>query len=113
MGRIDAPCSLKLTAPSRGLSCNHTLLQALAPLSAAGPAGKSDAIPHRDTSADTACRCCKRGRRVLSLAPLRRGAVGRCWETTAAGAAATLRALREGSVVRAARVFGALVVEAC
>ena len=44
--------------------------------------------------------------------PLRRGAVGRCWETTAAGAAVTLRALREWSVVRAARVFGTLVVEA-
>ena len=44
--------------------------------------------------------------------PLRRGAVGRCWETTTAGAAVTLRALREWSVVRAARVFGTLVVEA-
>ena len=43
---------------------------------------------------------------------LHRGAVGRCWETTAAGAAVTLRALREWSVVRAARVFGTLVVEA-
>ena len=43
---------------------------------------------------------------------LHRGAVGRCWETTAAGAAVTLRALREWSVVRAARVFGALVGEA-
>ena len=45
--------------------------------------------------------------------PLRGAAVGCCWEATAAGAAGTLRALREWSVVRAARVFGALVVEAC
>ena len=35
----------------------HALLQALALLSAAGPAGKSDALRHRDTAADTACRC--------------------------------------------------------
>ena len=35
----------------------HTLLEALALLSAAGPAGKSDALRHRDTAADTACRC--------------------------------------------------------
>ena len=43
---------------------------------------------------------------------LHSGVMGRCWETTAAGAAVTLRALREWSVVRAARVFGTLVVEA-
>ena len=47
----------------------HALLQALALLSAAGPAGKSDALRHRDIAADTACRCCKRGRCVQSLAP--------------------------------------------
>ena len=35
----------------------HALLQALALLSAAGPAGKSDALRHRDTAADTACCC--------------------------------------------------------
>ena len=69
MGRIDAPCSLKLPAPSRGLSCNHTLLQALALLSAAGLVGTSDAIRRRETAADAACCCCKRGRRVQSLAP--------------------------------------------
>ena len=44
---------------------------------------------------------------------LHRGAVGRCWEATSSGAAATRRVRREWSVVRAARVFGALVVEAC
>ena len=43
---------------------------------------------------------------------LRGATVGRCWEATSSGAAGTRRALHERSVVHAARVFGALVVEA-
>ena len=55
-------------AVARSLSCN-TLLQALALLSAAGPAGKSDVLRHRDTAAERPVVAGKRGRRVQSLAP--------------------------------------------
>ena len=66
MGRIDAPCSLKLPAPSRGASAATHLLQALALLSAAGPAGKSDVLRHRDTAAERPVVAGKRGRRLYS-----------------------------------------------
>ena len=61
--------AVKTAPPRAALQLQLALMQALALLSAAGPAGKSDALRHRDTAADTACRCCKRGRCVQSLAP--------------------------------------------
>ena len=39
MGRIDAPCSLKLPAPSRGASAALALLQALGTAERRGPGG--------------------------------------------------------------------------
>ena len=67
MGRMDAQCSLKLPAPSRGASaathcCRRWLI-------GAGRAGTSDAIRHRDTAVERPVVAGKRGRRVQSLAP--------------------------------------------
>ena len=56
----------------------HALLQALALLSAAGPAGKSDVLRHRDTAAERPVVAGKRGRRLRPLAcspPWRRRAL--------------------------------------
>ena len=109
---MDAPCSQNCAALARSLSCN-TQLQALALLSAVR------AWWARVTR--YAVEKQPRTRPVVAVnagdafghsRALRGATVGRCWETTAAGAAVTLRALREWSVVRAARVFGTLVVEA-
>ena len=99
MGRIDAPCSLKLPAPSRGLSCNHTLLQALAMLSAAGLVDRVTRYVIETQPQNGLSLLVNADDAFGHSRPLRRGAVGRCWEATWSGAAGTLRALREWSVV--------------
>ena len=58
----------KLRRPRAALQLQLALLQALALLSAAGTAGTSDVRRRRGTAAGTACRCCKRGRRLRPLA---------------------------------------------
>ena len=79
--RIDAPCSLKLPAPSRGLT-------AAPPAAGAGTAWAWAAARRARVTCDAVetqprtrpVVAGKLGRRVQSLAPLRGGAVGRCWE---------------------------------
>ena len=76
MGRMDAQCSLKLPAPSRGASAATHLLQALALLSAAGLVGTSDAIRGRETAAEGLSLLVDAGDAFSHSRPLRRGAAG-------------------------------------
>ena len=60
--------AVKTAPPSRGASAATRPAAGAGTAGAAGLAGKSDVRRRRETAADTACRCCKRGRRVRPLA---------------------------------------------
>ena len=66
----------KLRRPRAEPQLQLALLQALALLSAAGPAGKSDALRHRDTAAEGLSLLVDAGDAFSHSRPLRRGAAG-------------------------------------